>query len=157
MSGHRDTSFDRLIPELPQWNNGGGIDIDDWIGCIGRFDHAIGYSRVFWPEFVLHDGCLLRAGFSHESFAGFMRQAGGNRRSVEAVMNHVHIEDLFMGRVNQGEDVTRDKIVYLGRALKDMWAARLKRDFPTLDIVVSFPEADDEDLSSYEITVFQVE
>jgi hypothetical protein len=157
MAGDRDTTFDALIPELPHWNNGAGISIDAWIACIGRHDHAIGYSRVFWPEFVLHEGCLLRAGFSKESFDGFMEQCGGNRRAVEVVMNHEHVANVLMGLQNEGLRPTREQILYLGRVLRDMWQARLRRDFPQLDIVLSFPEEHQDDLDAYEITVFQVE
>ena len=155
MAGERDTTFDSVIPELPRWNNGAGISIDDWIGAIGRHDHAIGYSRVFWPEFVLHDACLLRAGFDQDSFHGFMEQCDGDRRRVEAVMNHEHLEDMLMGMFHDGEHPSRDQILYLGRVLREMWSAKLKRDFPSLDIVVSFPEGPWDELRHYEITVFQ--
>ena|SRR5204863_5342139 len=150
----RDTSFDPLVPELPYWNNGGGIDVDGWINAVGRHDHAIGYSRVFWPEFVLHEGHLLRAGFSPDSYRGFV-VTGRDRQAVELVMNHEHLFDIFMTAVNQGVPPTREQILYLGRILKEMWTARLQRDFPGLNIVVSFPEEHEDDLTRYEITVFQ--
>jgi hypothetical protein len=157
MSGDRDTTFDAIIPELPHWNNGAGISIDDWIGCIGRHDHAIGYSRVFWPDFVLHDGCLLRAGFSKDSFDGFMKQRSGNRRAVEAVMNHQHVADMLMGMFNEGVRPSREQVLYLGRVLREMWLAKLKRDFPQLEAVVILTEEFQGDLNCYEITVFQAE
>jgi len=155
MTQRRDTSFDGMIPELPHWNDGQGIDVDDWIGAIGRHDHAIGYSRVFWPEFVLHDGCLLRAGFSPVSYAAFLEKADGDRRAVEAVMNHQHIADMLMGQFNNGEAVTREQVVYVGRVLKEMWAAKLARDFPELRVVVSFSEEDCDEILDYQITVYQ--
>jgi hypothetical protein len=156
MPGDRDTSFDALIPELPHWNNGRGIDVDAWIGCIGRHDHAIGYSRVFWPDFVLHEGHLLRAGFDVDSYRGFAA-TGRGRQAVEAVMNHEHLVDIFMGFANEGIDPTREQILYLGRMLEEMWTAKLQRDFPDLDLVVSFPREHEDDLTRYEITVFQAE
>lgn len=156
MPDDRNTSFDTLIPELPRWNNGDGIDVDAWIGCVGRHDHAIGYSRVFWPEFVLYEGHLLRAGFNLESFRGFAA-TGRGRQATEVVMNHLHIFDLFVGITSAGSKPTREQILYLGRILKEMWTARLRRDFPNLDLVVSFPEDHEPDLTRYEITVFQVE
>ena len=48
--------FNKLIPELKDWNNGKGIDIYSWIGCVGDFQKAIGYSVIFWPEFIEIDG-----------------------------------------------------------------------------------------------------
>lgn len=143
----RDTTFDSLIPELPTWNAGAGISIDEWIGAIGRHDHAIGYGRVFWPAFVKHDGYLLRAGFSEEALAGFVTQCDGDRRRVEAVMNHEHVHDIFVGMLNVGEEPLPAQVDHLGRLLCDMWCTKLRRDFPDLNVTVNF----DGDV----ITVFQ--
>ena len=38
--------------ELAGWNNDAGISLETWIGCSGNFSLAVGYSSVFWPEFV---------------------------------------------------------------------------------------------------------
>jgi hypothetical protein len=83
-----------------------------------------------------------------------MQQTRGNRRAVESVINHRHIVDLF---VNPKLQPTRDQLVYIGRALKDIWSAKLRRDFPTRDITVSFPEGEYSELTDYEITFFQNE
>lgn len=40
------TDFAKLIPELPDWNNGKGIDVESWIDCIGTFQLAVGYSTL---------------------------------------------------------------------------------------------------------------
>ncbi len=45
-------NFDQLIPEMREWNNGRGIDIESRIGCGGHFRHVIGYSVIFWSRFV---------------------------------------------------------------------------------------------------------
>jgi hypothetical protein len=141
-----------LIPETRAWNDGRGIDLGDWIGCVGSFEHAIAYGELFWPDFAEHDGCVLFAGLSEESYRGFMQQAGGNRQAVEAVMNHRHIVDLF---ARPELEPTRAQVVYLGRLLKEMWAAKLRRDFPGKRFVVSFPEEPSENLLDYEVTFFQ--
>ena len=61
------TDFHKLIPELKDWNNGNGIDVQSWIQCVGSFQKAIGYSTMFWPEFVEIEGCVVRAGIPKES------------------------------------------------------------------------------------------
>jgi hypothetical protein len=50
----------KLIPELPHWNNGQGISVRNWLRCIGNYEYAIAYAELFWPDFVEHDGCILR-------------------------------------------------------------------------------------------------
>jgi hypothetical protein len=147
-----DVPLADLIPETREWNGGRGIDLEAWIGCVGNFEHAIGYGELFWPEFAEQDGCVFFAGFSKESHRGFIQQTGGDRQAVEAVMNHRHILDLFCC---PELEPTREQVVYLGRLLKEMWTAKLQRDFPGRRFVVAFPEERSENLLDYEITFFQ--
>lgn len=70
-------------------------------------------------------------------------------------MNHEHVAGMLMGMFNAGERPSRDQVVYLGRTLREMWTAKLSRDFPDLSIVVSFNHEDQDDVESYQITVFQ--
>jgi hypothetical protein len=147
-----DVPLADLIPQTREWNDGRGIDLRSWIGCVGSFEHAIGYGELFWPDFAEHDGCVFFAGFSEESYRGFKQQTGGNRQAVEAVMNHRHILDLFS---NPDLAPQREQVVYLGRLLKEMWAAKLQRDFPAKRFAVSFPEEPSEDLLVYVVTFFQ--
>src|SRR5215467_11536714 len=100
--------------ELAEWNDGKGIDLESWIGCEGNFRLAVGYVTVFWPEFVEFDGYILPAGFSEQSLRGFESQQNGDRRVVEAVMNHIHIADLQYAGC---PDFTEDKALILGNTL----------------------------------------
>jgi len=147
-----DVPFANLIPETRDWNAGKGIDLMSWLGCVGSFEHAIAYGELFWPEFAEFNGCVFFAGFSEESYRGFMCQTKGNKQAVEAVMNHRHILDLFSRPELQP---SQNQIVYLGRLLREIWAAKLRRDFPDKRLVVSFPEHPSEDLLDYEVTFFQ--
>lgn len=140
-----------LVPETRDWNAGSGINVADWIGCVGSVEHAIGYGELFWPDFIELDGCVFFAGVNEESYRGFMTQTGGDRRAVQAVLNHRHVLDLFAGA-----DPTREQVVYLGRLLREIWSAKLAHDFPDRRFVVSFPEEGCEGLLDYEVTFFQV-
>lgn len=80
-----------------------------------------------------------------------MEHTRGNKRSVEAVMNHQHILDLFP---NEKVQPSRDVLVYLGNLLKSMWSAKLAKDFPEREIVVDFSEEPHEDLLDYQITFY---
>ena len=74
---------DSMKSELGAWNNGAEIDIKSWIGCKGDFSLAVGYASVFWPEFVLFEGYILRGGvFGSSSLRGFEEQKI-SRKSVE--------------------------------------------------------------------------
>jgi hypothetical protein len=148
-----DVPLVELVPETRDWNEGRGIELASWISGVGGFEHAIGYGELFWPDFVEHGGGVFFAeSFSEESYGGFMRQTGDNLRAVESVMNHRHILDLFCDR---DAPPSRDQIIYVGRLLKEIWGAKLQRDFPDRRFAVSFPEEPSDDLLSYEITFFQ--
>src|SRR5207248_3637026 len=106
--------------ELGTWKNGAGIDLESWVGCAGSLGLAIGYATIFWPEFVLFDGYILRKGFSEGSLRGFEQQPNINRKAVEWVMNHLHILDLHArGR----EEASADKIIALGSVLAEIYSA----------------------------------
>jgi hypothetical protein len=82
--------------EVKDWDDGKGIDVDSWICCIGNFEHAIGYARLFWPEFIRHDGCVFHARlFDEKNYINWLEHLKGDRRAVQAVMNHRHIISLF--------------------------------------------------------------
>ena len=93
------TDFNELIPSMRDWNNGRGIEVEAWVGCSGNFQLAIGYSTIFWPRFVEFEDYVLREGFSIEILRGCEQQCGSDRQGVEAVMNHLHIEDIQLLRL----------------------------------------------------------
>ncbi len=143
-----------LIPELGQWNNGKGISIEGWISCIGNIRHAIGYSRLFWPNFVEHKGCIFLAShFDEAKFNDWAESTNWNLTAIESVINHLHILDLFPN----DSEATKEQIIYLGGNLKKMWEAKLAFDFPSAQISVIFDyDKDDPDgLLGFEITFFQ--
>ena len=122
-----DVPLPHLVPETREWNGGRGIDLLSWVGCVGSFEHAIAYGELFWPEFVEFDGCIFFAGFSQESYRGFMAQTGANKQAVEAVMSHRHILDFF---TQKDIEPTRPQVVYLGRLLKRCGLRNLSVTFP---------------------------
>ena len=144
---------DSMKAELLAWNNGDGIDLESWVGCQGSFSLAVGYASVFWPEFVEFEGYILRKGFSETSLRGFEKQEGASRKSVEWLMNHLHIADVqYYGC----KDASKDKIFLLGNVLKEIYQAKLQWQFPDSPCVVEFqiPE-DPQDLMEYQISFWQ--
>jgi hypothetical protein len=144
--------YDKLIPELPEWNGGKGIDVQTWIDCSGNFQLAVGYSTVFWPRFVEFEGYVLREGFSIDSLRGFQQQCKGSRRSVEWVMNHRHIGALHYHDFRR---FTAEHALYLGRVLREIYQVKLAWQFPSRRFEVIFDESEQPDLMAYEITFYQ--
>jgi hypothetical protein len=143
---------DDLIAELPDWNNGEGVDAWSWIGMMGRYDLAVGYSLVFWPRFIRFEGYVLREeAFSEANLRDWERNQAGKRRAIEAVLNHLHMVDLHCN----DETVTEAQCRYLGRTLQAIWATKLKADFPDLTFEVAFNDEPGLDLLDYELTFWQ--
>jgi hypothetical protein len=138
--------------ELAAWNGGDGIDLESWVQCEGRFSLAIGYASIFWPAFTLFEGYILQDGFSEENLRGF-EQNGRSRRSVEWVMNHLHLDGIQHGGC---KDISRDKLLVLGNILKEIYEAKLHWQFPDRPCTVEFFIPDDpEDLWDYQISFWQ--
>jgi hypothetical protein len=142
-----------MLPELAEWNNGGGIDLAQWIACSGNFRLAVGYSTIFWPRFELFQDYILREGFSAESVRSWEEHCNGDKRAVEAVHNHLHIADV---QYHGCEDITDERVVWLGRILREIYAAKLAWQFPNRPCEVSFFEPEDRsDLVAFQITFWQ--
>ena len=142
-----------MVDDLGAWNDGAGIDLESWVGCEGRFALAVGYAAIFWPKFVAFEDYVLREGFSEASLRGFERQREGDRETVERVMNHRHLEDIqYVGC----PDISKDKLLKLGHTLVEIYAAKLKWQFPQLECETKFsiPENED-DLREYQITFWK--
>ena len=151
---NQNSDFMELIPELRNWNGGKGVDVETWISCEGDHKHLIGYARILWPDFVEHDGCIFLGGsLDEDNYRAWLAQTKGDRKRVEAVMNHQHILDLFSR--SHHEPPKREAVIYIGRLMKDMLQAKLNRDFPDRKVTVTFAEDGVGDLVDYQITFFQ--
>src|SRR5881394_2922354 len=112
MAASTSIDFTKLIPELQSWNNGAGIAVEHWVGCTGNFELAVGYSRLFWPDFVEHDDCVFFAAFfSQDLYRDWLKHCKGDRQRVEAVMNHQHVFDYFS---HSKGSASPEQILYLG-------------------------------------------
>jgi hypothetical protein len=141
-----------MVQELSAWNGDKGIDLKSWVNCVGDYKLAVGYSTIFWPRFTLFEDYILREGFSVESLRGF-EKTNENKSSVEWVMNHLHIADIhYSDHKNKSED----KIVFLGKILKEIYEVKLRTQFPDRPCVVEFYEPDDrEDLVEFQLSFWQ--
>jgi hypothetical protein len=154
MSMLNQNDFAALIPELKTWNSGKGVDIATWISCEGDHKHLIGYAQILWPHFVEHDGCIfLGESIDEDNYRAWLAQTKGDKKRVEAVINHRHIVDLFSR--SQHDPPTQDVVLYIGRLIKEIWQTKLSHDFPGREITVTFPDDALKDILEYEITFFQ--
>jgi hypothetical protein len=144
-----DESF--LIPELATWNNGAGITLNAWISGVGRFDHALGYAAIFWPSFIQYESCILRSVPDRSAYQQWMKSMDGETAKVEAMMNHLHLIDLFACSDYQPNKAL---LLRLGQIMTEMWSCKLARDFPDKRFGIQLI-SDSEDVTDWELTFFQ--
>ena len=111
------------------------------------------YREIFWPVFTEHDDCVFLS-FDEAVYKEWLEKTGGDRRKIEATMNHRHIIDLLPASV---KEPTKGLVVEFGDLLREVWEAKLQRDFPRRRFCVSFTSENDNglDLLGNVITVFQ--
>jgi hypothetical protein len=143
--------------ELQSWNSGSGIDLETWIECSGSFTLAVGYAAIFCPEFVEFEDYILRCRdiTPHviQAIRGFESRNGTTPRSVEWVLNHLHIADIHH---NGCSDLSADKLIFIGNMLKKIYEARLAFLFPQKPCIVEFYTPDDQNnLDDYQLSFWQ--
>ena len=148
---------DSMKDELGAWNNGRGIDLESWVSCEGNFSLAVGYSTIFCPKFVeFEDYILAFEEMSKENvqrIRDWEKQEGITKKSLEWVVNHLHIADLHH---NGCEDLTVDKVIFLGNVLKEIYEARLQYLFPDKPCNVEFYQPEDNALvDEYQLSFWQ--
>jgi hypothetical protein len=141
----------RLVPELADWNAGAGITLEQWISGVGRFDHALGYAAIFWPNFVQYEGCVFRSSPDRAVYQEWLENMAGDCARVEAMMNHVHLADLFIGSDYQP---SKALLVRLGQIIEEMWSCKLAQDFPSKRFEIRFI-SDTENLTDLALTFYQ--
>jgi len=145
--------LDSMKDELSAWNDGQGIDLNSWIGCTGNFSLAVGYTSVFWPSFTEYSGYILNSNADLESVRSWEASEGITPLGVEKAMNHLHIADI---QHLACEDIAKDKIIFLGNTLREIYQAKLAWQFPDKPCVVEFYQSENEDdLIDYQLTFWQ--
>jgi hypothetical protein len=118
----------------------------------GIVNRAMDYDATFWPPFVGHDDCVVVAArFLPGNFEEWLEGLNGDRRAVEAELNHLYILDFFE---RSDDRPTTKEVLWLAGLVKRLWLAKLKIEFPDRRFVVSFP-ADGRDPIHSRITFCQ--
>ena len=135
-----------LLPELRNWNDGRGISPLDYLFCFARSDIAIAYIDLFWPEFVVFEEYVFRAGFDEDHVRSWQQVEKITRRNVEAAVNYIDISDLFKNSSEERSDLLHAREELMRSTLAEIYAAKLRRDFPDRSFEVSL-DGDDEELA----------
>lgn len=149
-----------LQEELDLW--GSDFDLECWVSVQGNFSLAVGYASIFNPNFVEYGDYIFRVDAEYATTDKFRKDVAVRAHdhdafSVEWLINHLHIADI---QQPESEDISADKLIFIGHALKDIYEAKLAHQFPDKPCEVKFylPECTEEgteDLRDYQIAFWQ--
>lgn len=111
-----------------QWSSQEDLDVHSYIFDQCRPDHALLFSKMFFPDFVVVEGgVFLERNFSNEAFDRCFGLAAGDLSKTERLLNAVKIYDVF----GQGaSDVSEDIFLQLCNVIGFAWRMVLKEKFP---------------------------
>jgi hypothetical protein len=91
-------------------------------------------AALLAPDWVEERGCVMRAdAYEPENFETWWRKTDGDRRAVEAVINHVHMYDVI-------EDTSDSDLRVLAEAVARCWRESLALTFPGREFTVEVVE-----------------
>ncbi|WP_140919016.1 hypothetical protein [Limnobaculum xujianqingii] len=112
-----------------QWRNPELISYSDYLSETLHPETLLISSKLFIPEFISVDNCILLFERYEESNFKLWREKFGDENSlIEKMLNHIHIYDLFG---SNADDVTDSIFEQICDVLKCSWGMTLKQLFPT--------------------------
>ncbi len=121
-----DTS---LLPQYQEFlADNPGLELWSYLGVVGSYELVATFSKLFWPDFVEVEGCVILAEHYYEGALKGVKLPQ-ERESFEAFINHVHIWDLFSNGVERAS-ISIELDEYLAKIFTVMWKHALKETFP---------------------------
>lgn len=103
------------------------LSLSEYIQQRGNFQLAVAFSKLFDPDFVeVDDLVLLAERCDPDSLATWRETLKNNRQQIEAMVNHVHVYDLFADDTDLPDEV----YAYLGATIAKFWRFALAERFP---------------------------
>ncbi len=98
-------------------------------------------STLLWPDFVEYDGCVLLAfKFDEAGVSNWLDHLEGDRRAVEAVVNHVHLWDVLAAKAPEEYAA----LSALAGRIAPMWRAAARAAFPEREFDITVTDDPDD-------------
>lgn len=142
------TALERLNPN--RWN------IGEYLNLKYDFNAALAISKLYFPDFIELDGCLL-LGFTYneDTFRHWQKVYGEDRAAIERKCNLYEVADYFHLNRDQSEslDLFNQVIDEFSKVLKITWEINCKILFPKKTVSVEvFDEYDTTRITVYSIS-----
>ena len=113
---------------------------------------AISITKLFYPDFVLHDGkVLLKDRLEKTNYEEWKKKLSNDQIKIEKMINHIHLqEDLFLGMKNR---LDFKNLKYLANILVSCWTKAVADQVPGRKIKVELYE--DKEAEDIILNVYQ--
>lgn len=129
-------SFEDLT-DMDYWSDHMNASLEDYLHARLNPEMLLGFMQLLWREVVEVGGRIYWAdGFSEENLEEWKRTETfrmGGMPAVQAVVNHVHVADLFH---TFARDMSLDNLCFVARVLGAAWKGRLETAFPDRQFLV---------------------
>jgi len=146
-----------ILPTLREMRatwTGPTISLWNFLDYKGSMELGYAFASLFWPELIQYeDGIFVAEQFGEDSFNQWMESLDGSLTKVEAVMNHVHVNDLFMNAPTD-DNLPSSVKKRFAASLAGCWRAAGASQFPHLPIQIECDTDTDPDVHDYEVTLF---
>lgn len=146
-----------LLPTLREMRatwTGPTISLWSFVNFKGSMELGYAFASLFWPELIeFQGGIFVAEQFREDSFDQWMQSLDGSLTKVEAVMNHLHVNDLFLNTPSD-DNLPSSVNMRFAASLAGCWRAAAATQFPDLPIQVECDTDIDPDVHDYEVTLF---
>lgn len=132
------------LPDVRSWAKSfdGPMSLLDYATHNVSIDTMYAITSLFWPRFIQVKGCILLPWSYDESvFDKWWTKCGGRITDIEAVLNHLHLWDVFRSKNTDLPEIMQ-AYKEVGQKLSNAWRDQLAAMFPGTDFNVYY--ADDE-------------
>jgi hypothetical protein len=131
-----EDSIKRFNDWKNMWSDPSQMGIMNYISFNVHPEDVLILGYLFFPKFIEFDGCLFfKDNFSERNYSLWKEKLGDDRSSIEKVMNHVHVYDIFANCTDKVPDSVFEKV---GKLLQFCWSIYLHHEFPNKSVIVSY-------------------
>ncbi|MDH5508001.1 MAG: hypothetical protein OEZ02_12340 [Anaerolineae bacterium] len=137
----------KLLPNFlayQEWIKKAPLDSDEYYRTFqaseSRLFQYIIAADILWPEFIEIEGMYIhkrQMPYDWEAWVKKAREDGLSSNEMEALLNHIHYETLFV-QDPEYDTVSDEVLTTLANVICEMWKQKLKVVFPEVEFEVVY-------------------
>ncbi len=148
------------MPSFQSWKSGFGdhATLTPWnyVDAHASVELVAACATMFWPLFVVERDCvILQEHFVQKTFDEWYAYFHGDRSATEAMLNHVHLVDVFLNQPGSEYADESYLFAYIAQIMAKCWQCALQTQFPERRLQVTYDE--NESGNGPTVTCFQIE